>query len=625
MARGVSATGSARMPLLRAFVWLRWRVLANSLSRRRRSGWQRLGAVAEVAGKVLLWSMAGGGALLLAVAAGFLPWALTKAAAPDPSTHSPPPDAILLIVRILLGGFMLVLLIVPAFQGLARGSLGRTRLQLLPIRDEALHALEVGAHLGDPWLLMTVPALAAIAVGTVVVAAPGSAVVLLAGAFFVLALAALSATASFGVELALRNRRRAEALGLVVMLVWISAAMMPGFLQSRERARKEAEVAATVGDTTTESTRADGMTGAAPGEASETREELSAVAREERRRREEAFARFTRFTPVLQVLPSEAYTRALSLAVSGRPGAALAPVGVLALTTLALFALSRSLWRRLQASPASSGGRTGATELPRPPRLPGLSAAASAVAWGQLRGLLRSLVGRLNLVIGPVMVLFVALMVRSDLARFALGERTLGAAWTGVALAVGGAALALLSLQSFAFNQYAIDGAGFSLELLAPLPRRELVLGKWAAGAVLALALTVLTTGVVVSLEPAALPFWPAILLAAFGAYALLAPVASWVSMLLPKAVDLGRLGRAAQPNQLAVLLGTLVTPLTMLPAIVVGATAFAATGSVLALTAAEAVWAALALLLSRLLLAPVCATLARREEAIHLALLERG
>jgi hypothetical protein len=216
-------------------------------------------------------------------------------------------------------------------------------------------------------------------------------------------------------------------------------------------------------------------------------------------------------------------------------------------------------------------------------------------------------------------------MVRSDLARFALGERTLGAAWTGVALAVGGAALALLSLQSFAFNQYAVDGAGFSLELLAPLPRRELVLGKWAAGAVLALALTVLTTGVVVSLEPAALPFWPAILLAAFGAYALLAPVASWVSMLLPKAVDLGRLGRAAQPNQLAVLLGTLVTPLTMLPAIVVGATAFAATGSVLALTAAEAVWAALALLLSRLLLAPVCATLARREEAIHLALLERG
>jgi membrane associated rhomboid family serine protease len=50
----------------------------------------------------------------------------------------------------------------------------------------------------------------------------------------------------------------------------------------------------------------------------------------------------------------------------------------------------------------------------------------------------------------------------------------------------------------------------------------------------------------------------------------------------------------------------------------------FVTTRSVLALTLAEAVWAAAVLVLARLLLRPAAATLARREEAIHLALLER-
>lgn len=611
MAGSVSDGGApGGLPLLRAFVWLRWRVLVNSLSRRRRSGWQRVGAVADVAGKVLLWSMAGGGSLVLAVAAALLPWGLARGSGPEAPPEGPPAAAILLIVRILLGGFTVLLLVVPAFQGLTRGSLGRTRLQLLPIRARALHALEVAAHLGDPWLLMIVPALAAVAVGTLFVAGPGVLAVLLAGALFVLAMAALSATASFGVELALRDRRRAEALGLVLMLVWISVAMMPSFLQSRERAREAAR-----GEQTTE----------APAGEPSSAEERAAEEAAKRQRREEAIARFGGFPAPLQVFPSEAYCKALSLAVGGRPAAALMPVGVLALLSFVLLALSRNLWRRLQASPASSSGRVGGRELPRPPRLPGLGAAASAVAWGQLRGLLRTLVGRLNLVLGPVVVLFLALMMRSDLARFAFGEGLLGPAWTGVALAVGGSALALVSLQSFAFNQYAIDGPGFSLEILGPLPRRELVLGKWAAGAVLALSLTLLTTGVIVSLEPAALPFWPAIVLAALGAYALLAPLSSWVSMLLPKAVDLGRLGREAQPNQLAALIGTLATPILLLPAIAVGATTFAATGSVLVLTAAEAAWTAVSVVVARVLLTPVTATLAHREEAIHLALLERG
>lgn len=624
MARGVGGGREARAPLLRAFVWLRWRALVNSLSRRRRSGWQRVGAVAEAAGKVLLWSTAAGGALVLAGVAGFLPWALARTASPDASPDAPPSQSILLIVRILLFLLLLVLLIVPAFQGLARGALGRTRLLLLPIRERTLHALEVAAHLGDPWLLMFVPALAAVAVGTVAVSAPGSLVMLVAGGLFLLALVALSATASFGVELALRDRRRAEALGLIVMLVWISVAMIPGLQQSRQRERERTQAAARV-EEGAEAGEAPEREPRTPRERWQAQREREVRRSEERRRRQEALAPYTRFVPALQVVPSEAYARSLSLCVAGRPAAALPSLGALALTALALLALSRNLWRRLQASPAGGGGRIGGRELPRPPRLPGLSPAASAVAWGQVRGLLRTLVGRLNLAMGPVVALVLTLMVRSDVARLAFGERALGTAWTGVVLAVGAAALASLSQQAFSLNQFGIDGAGFSLDVLAPLQRRDLVLGKWAATAALSLAVNLLITGVVMSLEPAALPFWPAILLAAVGGQAVLAPPSTWVSMLLPKAVDLGRLGRDAQPNQTAALVGMLATPLVLVPPVLLGAAVFVATGSVLALTAAEAAWAAAGLLLARLLLAPVAASLARREEAIHLALLERG
>lgn len=599
MAGKVTGAPPARA-LLRSFVWLRWRILANGLMRRRRTSWQRLGAVAELAGKIVLWAMAAGASLGLALGSLFVPWLLARAAAGDAPADGPPAEAILFFLRVVLAVFLVTLMVVPAFQGLSRGSLGRTRLLLLPIRHRTLHGLEVASHLGDPWLLMIAPALGAVAASTVVVAGAGGVVMLAAGTLFLLALAAFSATVTFAVELVLRDRRRAEALGVVLMLLWVTVAMLPGFLESRREPAPEAEDAAA-------------EQAPAPDEPAGDR------------RAEEMFSRFLAFPAVLQVVPSEAYSRSVALAAAGRPGAALVPTAVLAATALGLFALSRVLWRRLLASPAGSGGRVGAGELPSPPRLPGLPAAASAVAWAQLRGFLRTLVGRMNLVIAPVVALFVGLMLRSELGEIALGGRGLGAAGTGALLAVGGAALALLSLQSLRLNQFAVDGPGFSLALLSPLERRDLVLGKWAAGAVVATALTVVTTGVVVTLEPAALPFWPAVLLAGVGASALLAPLDAWISLLLPKAVDLGRLGREAQPNQLANLLGTVATALALAVALSVGAVVLAVTRSVVAVTLAEAAFAAAALGVARLLLAPVTHALARREEAVYLALLERA
>jgi len=573
----------------RSFVWLRWRMLANGLGRRRRGRWQRLGAWADLVGKVVLWGMAGSGALGLAAGALFVPWAL------QPERSAEAQSAALLALRGGLALFTVTLLVIPAFQGFSGGSFARTRLLLLPVRGRVLHALETAAHLADPWLLMVVPALLAVGLATLIVAGAGGLVVLAASLVFVVLLAVVSSIAGFGMELLLRNRRRAETAAVVLMVVWITVVMVPSLLDSRREAEREA------------------------GSGTET------AAGEAGAEDERALAVLSTFPAVLQVVPSEAYARAVFLAVRGRPAAALGPLAVLAVLAVALHVLSHAVWRRLQAEPASAGGRRGAVELPRPPRVPGLSPAAAAVAWGHVRGLLRTLAGRLGLFLIPVVTLFLTFMLRARLPGGLGGGEGLRAAIPGMGaiLVAGATVFALLSVQNFAVNQFAIDGAGFSLARLAPLPRRDLVLGKAVADGVLAGGYALLGTGVVVPIEPGALLFWPAALLAGASAYLLLAPLYAWLSMLLPKAVDLGRMGKASQPNQVAGLLGVLAIPFAFLPAIALGGTVFAATRSAAAVTLALALWTVATAVASRLLLRVAADALAAREESIYLALLE--
>jgi hypothetical protein len=95
--------------------------------------------------------------------------------------------------------------------------------------------------------------------------------------------------------------------------------------------------------------------------------------------------------------------------------------------------------------------------------------------------------------------------------------------------------------------------------------------------------------------------------------------------MHLPKAVDLARLGKASQPNQLAVLLGMVAAAIGLMPALAVAGTVLLMTGSVVAATAALAVWTAVAAVAARYGLRAAARALADREEAIYLAILERA
>ncbi len=588
---------------LATFAWLRWRQTANSVGRGRRGALQRLAAVGELAGKIILVSMAGAGALGLAVGAVFAGLALAR--------EGDARSAVLLVLRVGLAIFTLTLFFFPALRAMNRGNYGRTRLLLLPIAPRRLHALEVGAHLADPWLLLIVPALGTLGLAVAWTSGLGGLVALAAGVLFLLVLTLLSSVASFGLELLLRDRRRAEWVLLVVMCLWVVGAMTPGLQQSRHQPRpsgsKATSEAAHRAKPAPEAPPAGRAERSAPGSAARAAgSKLDAL---------------ERFPVWLQVVPSEAYARAVARGSAGRSGAALASLLALALIAFVVFRLSFGLWRRLLASPAGSSARAGARAAARPLHLPGLSPGAAVVAWAQVRTYLRTLPGRLSVVTLPVVLLALIFMLRGSASRIAGLERLgFGA---GAALALGSAVFANLSLQSLSLNLFAIDGPGFSLSVLSPLSRRDLVLGKAAAEGLLATGLTILGSGVVMTLEPAALPFWPAILLAGVAISALLAPLHAWISMFFPKAVDLGRLGKQAQPNQLANLVGLVATavsvPAATLPAIVV----FAFTRSVLAATAAELVWAALALAVSRALLGLAARTLAGREEAIYLALAE--
>lgn len=611
------------MALLRAFLWLRWRSLVGGLASRRRSTSRALGAWAEVLGRALLWITAGSGAVGLAAGALFVPWALA------PERDLAARAGVLLVLRVGLGFFTALILVVPAFQGFAEGSFGRTRLQLLPVSPRLLHAAEVGSHLADPWIFLVVPPLVAVGLGALVVGAAAAPVVVVAGALFVVAVASLSTSASFAVELLLRDRRRAEGAAGVLMVLWLVGVMVPGLLDGAGEIPDEGPTAVEA-PSGAEAPAGEGTSGeAVPGGVEGSSQEgPGASPYPEPIQELDALERFPLW---LQVLPSEAYTRALALSAAGRPGAALLPTAILGLVAWGVFGFSRLLWRPLLASPEVSATRVGSGAFPRPMRLPALAPAASAVGWAHLRGVLRTVAGRLGLVLAPVMTLLLVFFVRTELSGagdgsaegFVARVAALPSGVAGALLAFAASLFCILGLQAVLLNQFAVDGPGWTLSVVSPVGSWEHVLGRAAAGGVLVLAQVLLATGVVVSFQPAVLAFWPAVVLGAASAYALLAPANAWLSMLLPKAADLSRLGKRAQPNQVAALVGMFAMPLAALPAFAVGAGTLLATGSAAAVTLAEAAWAGVALCVGFLLLRLAARTLPARQESIVLALEE--
>ena len=127
----------------------------------------------------------------------------------------------------------------------------------------------------------------------------------------------------------------------------------------------------------------------------------------------------------------------------------------------------------------------------------------------------------------------------------------------GLSLAAFGSFAAILALIPLALNQFAVDKAGFTRQMLSPLSVRELLTGKAVGNALVALAPALFCFVLPALIFPGGPPaLWLSLLLSVISTYVLFAPAAAAWSAIFPKDVDLNSIGNSGNAHQLAGLLG---------------------------------------------------------------------
>ena len=494
--------------VLAAFLWLRWRLFVNALrGGRRRDGIERASRVATLVAPLLMIVLVGGLATLLGVLAFLGGWMLGQ------GTLEPP--GVLLAVRFVVLFVIAFLLVLSP--GSSSGS-GATRLMLLPIPRSMLHGIEVVAGLADPRIAALAPALVLFAIGLAFGGRLDGALVALAGAAgTVLLLLALGSLVTFLTSWLMRNRKRGELFALLSVLMISAVSVIPAFIGKRWE------------------------------------HTLGGV--------EDPLAELDLMLPLwTRVLPSELHGRGIGASLADDPGVAWASIALLFLEASVLYALSALVHARLLVS-GGSARRARAKDAVRGFalfRVPGLSSAACAVALAQAKTTLRSVRGKL-VVLMPGPLIAVIGLLSQRLPGEVPGGTLFGR--EGHVLFATGCVFCLYTLLAFSANSLAADRAGLTLQFLLPLRELDLVRGKTAGCAVL-LACAVancLVCSLLVAPRGSTPHEWIAVLLATAATYLWISPIAAAFSAVLPVASDLNKTGSGGNPHGLAFLLGTLL------------------------------------------------------------------
>jgi hypothetical protein len=555
--------------ILRAFAWMRWRVLVNSFERTgSRDRMERLSLAIEQIVPFLAVALMIPAALGLAGLAGYTGVVLASQA------ETPITFEVLRYLMLAAIGFTVIgPILLPASE-----RTNAVRLLLLPIPRRDLYVAQSAGAIADPWILLLVPVVLALPVGLAIGGATVSALIgLIAGVLLVVVLVGLSSLVTTVVYLLVRDRRRGELLALLFIVVLPLLGMLPGLMPGSERRS--------------------------------TRQEPSEQARREsmppwvRRAAAGAFA----------VMPSELY-RGSVLAVRHGAARSARPLAGLAAATLLIHGLGLLAFGRVLGSPGSVGSRRSTrSTATRTVTIPGISAGASAVAMAQMQLGLRTPRGR-SILISPI----VAFAVFAVLMRRGTGQMEFGfiALNGGIGLAAFASAICLLSILPFAMNQFAIDRSGLTLELLSPLTDLEILIGKAIANAAIAAAPALVCVTVAYVMFPSGSPaLWLSVPLGALAAYALAAPAAAVLSAVFPRAVDLNSIGSGSNAHGIAGLVGMFVFLLGAAPPVLLALLATVVLERPAAAPIMLLVWCALAIVISRLLFIPVAALLKRRRE----------
>jgi hypothetical protein len=511
--------------ILRAFAWLRWRMLLNSLERTgARDTLERFSLAIEKLGPIMAGILMIPSALVLAAGAAAGGYALARG-----DQHA-----------VLFEAARYLLLMVPIFSIIgpilmpAADRTNPVRLLLLPIPSNTLYAAQASAAFGDVWILLMLPIVMFVPIGLAAGGAfAGAVVAALGGILLVGIVTGISALTTSLLHLAVRDRRRGELLALLFIVVIPAISMIPGLLQgSRHRARLDGQAA----DVRTTRTPVWAATAGAWAKAS---------------------------------YPSELYVNATrSAAAAGSDGSA-QRLGGLAATALALHGLGMFVFGRVLASPGSNSARRQAGPMSERWRrsLPGLSPGASAVALAQVRLALRTPRGR-AILLSPVVTIgiFGALMTRHA-GTMDFGSLSFDG---GLPLAIFGSFASLISILPIAMNQFAVDKGGLTRALLSPLADREYLAGKAVGnGLIVAAPALVCVLFSLVLFPGGSLALWAALPLALLATYLLVAPAAAAFSAIFPRVVDLNSIGRGSNAHGLAGLLGLIAFVAAAAPSVI--------------------------------------------------------
>ena len=514
---------------------------------------------------------------VVAIALSFGAWMAAQGLLGDAESRSGSQIAI----RIALAVGLALTLVFPVARAVRRSVQERTRVLLLPISLRDLFAIDLLAGLGDPWLLVFIPALVVVAITLVQASVSASLIVLVVAGLYLLALAAIGAVVTIAAELIFRDRRRSESIAIATVLLWVGITMGLTLLDDQSDAVESA-----------------------PAEKAITVVRLSLG---------EVYLWWG------QLLPSESAAQTIAHASAGRLGAAAAPLITLAIQVCLLLLLAWKLWQKRLASPETiSPRRSTAAKRPSLLKIPGLSEEISAVAWMQIRTALRTVQGKLGLV-APAFFMF---LIGAQLSWMKSGENPFFAMFDpGPQLAFGGVAFALLTLHPIVLNQFSIDGTGLTRLFLVPLHELDIVFGKAAAIAILATISSSLCVLASATFHPgSSLLAWPAVVAGSLAAVTLLLPPFLWLSLIFPKPVDLSRLGKASQPHMAAMLIGAIVTVIALLPSMAIGGLGLMFFGPFVAFLL-ELLWLAATVLIALPLLRLSAPFVVKRREATLLAL----
>jgi len=503
-------------------MWLRWRILKNSVTgSKKRDMLEQVSRSMALVVPVAIASLSIGTFIAVSIV-GFLSGRAIGVGLLDAAQG-------LFVLRILLAVAMFAIIALSMATPTQSATARYTRLLLLPIHRRVLHLVEVASSMADPWLAIIGAGLFAFAIGLLAGGRTGAGLAGLAATLATFAfLVCAGSLAGFLVAWLMRSRRRGELFTLIFVMAFTLVSFIPAFASKSFSEKGQ------------------------PGQSGRQRQFIP----QEFDRRLPVWTRF---------LPSELHVRVISAGLSHQPGRAAGAIALLLVEAALLFDLSSRVHRRMLNSLEGDSGRKRTTEIKGPsPKLPFLSPGASAVAWAQFRGALRTVRGRLTVLLpGPMLGILMLAFRNVPTETWAANAAEQGYLLLGVSLV-----FTLYSIHAVSMNLFGSDRAGLTLQLLAPLSDRELAWGKIAGFGMIVGLGSVICLAVSLSVARSGPPeYWIATILAGAATFFLISPLAIWFSALFPVQSDLSKTGAGGNPHPLPMIVGTICTAAFVMPA----------------------------------------------------------